>query len=222
MTAGPALSAPIILFNETFNGYTQFPINLPVGDPFNPGMPEKLEGASEFWYAARFETGAEAMVDDVGIQKWGCGQNQTPVGRVEDDGGILFRIDTTGYDQVVLEFDWRTFNASTDGRFTAGYHVGDNLGIDSGANRTTTQQDWSHWVQLLRRTPYDIFEHKIFNLPGNVGPVWVAFWMDDEEGHYGKVDNIKVTADMTSVIPEPSTLALVIVPLLARRRFRLV
>lgn len=211
---------PVVLFNETFNGYTSFPNAIPAGDPINIGIPEISEGASEFWYAARFETGAEAMVADLGVQKWGSGRNETPVGRFEDDGGLIFRIDTTGYSQIVLEFDWRTFAAASDGRFTVGYHVGDNLGIDKTTNRTTTQQDWSQWVELLRRTPLDNFEHKSFNLPGNVGPIWVAFWMDDEEGRYGKIDNVKVTAGQTLVIPEPASAAILLLSMLSLARLR--
>jgi PEP-CTERM motif len=47
------------------------------------------------------------------------------------------------------------------------------------------------------------FEHETFLLPDGVPYLYVAFWMDDGEGDYGKTDNVVVSA-----VPEPGTLGL--------------
>jgi hypothetical protein len=49
--------------------------------------------------------------------------------------------------------------------------------------------------------------------------VWVAFWLDNGEGDYGKLDTVQVSA--TTLIPEPGTALLVLGGLVgfgARRR----
>ena len=63
------------------------------------------------------------------------------------------------------------------------------------------------------------FEHELFSLPDEVAYLYVAFWMDDGEGDYGKLDNVVVTAN--AVVPEPSVAPLLVAgaaALVARRR----
>ena len=211
-----------LLFSETFNGYTSFPSQIPSGDYVNTGLPQISEGANAFWYGARFQSGSGTIDSDLAVQKVGGSGNNTPVGRFEDDAGIVLRINTTGYENVNLTFDWRTFLAETTDRFTVGYHVGDNLGFDTGANRyRDLTGTWStSWTQLLSASANNYFTTQSFALPDNVGPVYVAFWMNNGEGDYGKLDNVVITG--TLLIPEPSTGSLMllagVVWLMGRRR----
>lgn len=157
------------------------------------------------------------------MQQFGGGTDQTPVGRFADDAGIVLRVDTTGYTDVNLSFIWRTFLAETPDKFTVGYHVGDDLGFaTTGANRyrDLSPSGWNQWTQLMSASVSDSFQNQSFALPGNVGPVYVAFWMNDGNGDYGKVDNVVISADM-SPIPEPATTSLLIltsVALIVHRR----
>lgn len=214
-----AQSAPVLLFSENFNGYTHFPVAIPAGDPVNLGIPEVSEGAQKFWYGARFEGGVGTIDSDLFVQKWGSNLNETPSARFEDGAGLLFRIDTTGYGNILLDFDWRTFATQPVNRFVVGYHVGDDLGLNTTTNRLLTL-DWTKWTELLRSPRVDAFRHEQFALPGNVGPVYVAFWIQSIETQYGKIDNITVNAGTVIVIPEPAAgmLGLLVLVFLGKRR----
>lgn len=212
-----ANSSSATLFNETFEGYTSFPTENPVGyspgDFVNMGIADISEGASEFWYGARFQNVGESILDDIAVQQYGGGLNETHVGRVAHDAGMVLRIDTTGYQNVNLSFLWRTFQAESPDRFTVGYHIGDNLGFaTSGPNRflnlSTGPGAWAtSWTQLLSGTAGDAWRSKSTTLPSNAGPIYVAFWLNDGHGDYGKFDNILITANPIAV-PEPTVLAL--------------
>jgi hypothetical protein len=222
-----ARSGGVELFHETFNGYSSFPSQIPSGDYVNTGIPLTSEGADEFWYGVRFQSGSGTIDSDLAVQQFGGGTNQTPVGRFEDDAGIVLRVDTTGYANVNLSFSWRTFLAETTDRFTVGYHVGDNLGFaTSGVNRyrDLSPSGWSQWTQLLSASANNSFQIQSFTLPGNAGPVYVAFWMNNGESDYGKVDNVVISADVIPV-PEPATTNLIILSgvmllIVCRRRSR--
>ena len=227
--AAPAPAATI--FFEDFNGYTSFPAFNPPGDPVNPGIPKISEGADYDWYAARFEqadsTCSGASLDcDVAVQKAGGGTNPTPVGRTEDDVGLLFSIDTTDLVDVVLSFDWRTFSATSGDQLVVGYYLGDIPASVFGSARSAdlrfTAYSWANWVELDRQNAHDNFTHQVFDLPEDAGTVWVALWLDDGEGDFGKVDNVQVTAT-AKPIPEPSTALLTLagLALLAVRSRRL-
>jgi hypothetical protein len=214
------------LFSESFDGYTSFPNQIPSGDYVNPGIPQIAEGADEFWYGVRFQSGTGTIDSDLAVQKVGGAGNNTPVGRFEDDAGLVLRVDTTGYENVNLSFDWRTFLAETSDRFTVGYHVGDDLGFaTSGPDRyrtlTSGSGSWnSGWTHLLSSSATNSFQSASFALPDNAGPVYVAFWMNNGEGDYGKVDNVLITG--TLMIPEPATASLMALAgaalLVSRRR----
>jgi hypothetical protein len=196
------------LFSETFNGYTNFPSQIPSGDYVNPGLPVVSEGANAFWYGVRFQTGTGTIDSDLAVQKVGGSGDATPVGRFEDDAGLVLRIDTTGYENVNLAFDWRTFLAESSDRFTVGYHVGDDLGFDTSANRyRDLTGTWpTSWTQLLSASASNAFSSENFALPSNAGPIYVAFWMNNGEGDYGKLDNVLITGTLS--IPEPGSTAL--------------
>ncbi len=212
-----ANSSAITLFNETFEGYTSFPAENPTGynppDMVNMGIAEISEGASEFWYGVRFQNVSDPINDDLAVQQYGGGLNETHVGRVAHDAGMVLRIDTTGYQNVNLSFLWRTFQAESPDRFTVGYHLGDNLGFTtSGPNRflnlSTGPGAWSSgWTQLLSGMAGDDWRTKNSTLPSNAGPIYVAFWLNNGHGDYGKFDNILITANPI-VVPEPTVLAL--------------
>lgn len=225
-------SSGVTLFNETFEGYTSFPSENPTGynppDMVNMGIAEISEGASEFWYGVRFQNVvSESIESDLAVQQYGGGLNETHVGRVAHDAGMVLRIDTTGYQNVNLSFLWRTFQAESPDRFTVGYHIGDNLGFTtSGPNRflnlSSGPNSWSSgWTQLLSGTAGDAWRSKTSALPSNAGPIYVAFWLNDGHGDYGKFDNILITATPINV-PEPTALALGLIgvaALAARKKF---
>ena len=224
------------LFWEDFEGYRSFPSQIPLGDPVNVGLPEISEGAKTLWYAARFEAPRSACGDgtlgcDLTVQKFGGSGNPSHVARFEDDGGLLLRVDTTNLQNIVLSFDWRTFSASAYDQLVAGYFVGDIADSVFGSDRTADflsgPNAWSNWRELTRQSRHDAFTHEQYALPSNVGPIWVAFWLDDEGsdrgsiGDYGKVDNVSVSAETRPSVPEPGVGALGLAGLLAfARRWR--
>jgi hypothetical protein len=233
--SGSAAAQAVTLFNEDFEGYTSFPVWDPFLDPVNPGIARISEGANEIWYGARFETPDGGTIDsDLAVQKFGgpLSANNTHTGRVEDDAGMLFRIDTTGVSGVNLSFDWRTFLVNfTSDRFVVGYHVGAiaGFGACSGEGEDgcfadlRTSLPWSagNWTELLRASRSSSWTSESYllgNDADNQSEVWIAFWMDNGEGDYAKFDNVMVTA-----VPEAETYAMMLAGLglvgfMARRR----
>jgi hypothetical protein len=207
------------LFAEDFNGYSSFPALDPFGDPVNPGLPSLAEGADQSWFGIRFDDPTSGTIDqDLAVQQFGGILNLTPVGRVEDEAGLVFQVNTIGMTSSTLDFDWRTFSATGEDRLRAGYFVGD---IPAFATSNTfdargTAWAWANWTPLLSGKN-DVFQHATYALPANQASIWVAFWLDNGEGDYGKIDNVVVTA-----VPEPAAAVLLFaaVALLALRRRR--
>jgi len=235
--SGAGTAQAVTLFSEDFEGYTSFPTWDPFLDPVNAGIPTISEGANEVWYGARFETPDNGTIDaDLAVQQFGgiLSSNNTHTGRVEDDAGMLLRIDTTGMSSVNLSFDWRTFLVNfTSDRFVVGYHVGPiaDFGACSGEGETgcfadlRTSMPWSagNWTELLRASRSSSWTGESYllgNDANNQSEVWIAFWMDNGEGDYAKFDNVLVTA-----VPEAETYAMMLAGLgligfMARRRTR--
>lgn len=230
--SGAGTAQAFTVFNEDFEGYTSFPHTDPRGIQVNNGIPQISEGASEIWYGARFETPDNGTINqDLAVQRFGGGTNNTHTGRTEDDAGLLFKLDTTGLDAITLSFDWRTFSASTTDRFVVGYRVGavpgfgtctgeGEAGCFATGNLNTTMpwyQDQNvqtnpvltgNWSQLLRDTRSNVWQGESFLLPDaveNQSQVWFAFWLDNGEGDYVQIDNILVTA-----VPEADTYAMIL------------
>lgn len=207
----------VTLFDEDFEGYTTFTGFL---DPVNSGIPKLTEGASETWYAARFQgasTGLNTLNGDLAIQKFGGGTNNSHVGRVSDDAGLVFKIDTTGYSSATLSFDWRTFKAETGDKIVVGYHNGpiSEFGSCNGngssgcfAELGSGSNSWtSGWTQLLQSGPSDSWASQSYALAPGQSEVWVAFWMDGTGSDYAKFDNVLVTA---APIPEADSWAMLL------------
>ena len=226
----------VTLFSENFEGYTSFPNYDPFLDPVNSGIAKLSEGAQQTWYGARFEGtdtllstySTQASIDaDLAIQQFGglpiLSTNTTHTGRVADDAGMLFKINTVGYTNVNLSFDWRTYKAETTDRIVVGYHVGaiSDFGADfagsacagngesgcyadlrSGANSWT-----SGWTELMRDSASYSWNSENLALAAGQSEVWVAFWMDNGNGDYAKFDNVLVTA---TPVPEADTYAMLL------------
>jgi len=225
-----AHAATVQLFAETFDGITT---GYSGGDPQQFGIPTSgggttiNGGADKDWYGARFEPPNNGTIaQDVGVQKIGGGPNGTPVGLVEDDAGLMFKIDTTGYENITLEFDWRTFSAYGTDRFVVGYFVGDlTAGHPDGfaSNRTIDLRNADHggtngawnwnpingggntgdWTELLRdrNNTWSTGVSFDLTLADNAPEVWIAFWLDNGENDFGKFDNVSVTATVVPVPP---------------------
>lgn len=227
-----------ILFNETFEGVDTGYYNAYCGwgctHSIQTGVPianggTDITGADENWYGARFEYPDGGRIDqDIGVQEFGGNSNQTHVGLVEDDAGLMFKINTTGYENITLSFDWRTFVAGSRDRFVAGYFVGDLLngvseeqpgsrtydlrnaahgGTDASYNWTQTDGSNSgNWNELLRGTRSNDWTSETFSLSlaSDQTEVWVAFWLDNGEGDIGKFDNVLVTGDLIPAVPVPA------------------
>jgi hypothetical protein len=210
-----------IIFQETFENYNV------TGDT-NVGVPLLSEGAMQTWYGGRFESPNDGTIDsDIAIRRQpGVFPDQVTYARFEDDAGILFNISTLGYENVSLAFDWLTHNLESGDRFVAGYYVGDidftNDTADGAEENlvhrfTTDGPAWSSWTELLRDTNPNSWDTENFALPSNTASIWVAFWLDNGERDYGKVDNVIVTG---TVIPAPGALAFLAVCCLTPRRRR--
>lgn len=264
MQAGAAQAAT--LFAEDFEGYSSFPTivntftGVPAGHPtagtvqerINGGLPLRSEGAKEIWYGARFEgdgaTGA-SVSGDLAVQNYGSinrhddpNRNYTHVGRFEDDAGLVFRISTTGYTNVQLGFDWRTYNVESTDVVRVGYRLSNpGFGTCTGSGESGCLADlrsgagqWTSWTEFTLsdaatagspRGNNNSWLHESFLMPAGAAEIWVAFWLDNGEGDIGKIDNVVVTA--TAVVPGPVPLpaavwllgsAMVGIAVVARRR----
>jgi PEP-CTERM motif len=195
----------VSLFHEDFDGYTKFPDEHPSNDFNNAGLPQISEGADALWYGGRFETPDSGNIQqDLAVQQFGGSPNNTPVGRMEDDAGLLFNISTAGFFNVVLEFDWRMFSGGTGDLGRVGYYVGPITGF-AGDRTKNMIGEWDNWTELATQNSNSWSNNVQFTLPGGQSSLWVAFWLDDGEGDFLKIDNIDVTGQL---VPEPTTFVL--------------
>lgn len=206
----------LTIFDETFDGYTDFPDEVPDGDEVNLGPPTLAEGASESWFAARFGAPETDFDCDLAIQESGGSGNKTPVGRFEDQAGLLFAVDTTGLTDVLLSFDWRTFAAPSGDQSVVAFFVGESPFDGAGLAGEPCEHDGCSdlasldpglFTELLRVDVHSDFTHHEFALPSGAGIVWVAFWHDGGENDYTKLDNVRVTA---TAVPEPAAALLLL------------
>ncbi|MEX0679689.1 MAG: PEP-CTERM sorting domain-containing protein [Pirellulales bacterium] len=192
------------LFWEDFNGYTVFNDEHPANDWTNAGLPEISEGADELWYGGRFQTpDAGTIQQDLAVQEFGGSPNNTPVGRAEDEAGLLFNVDTTGYLSITLDYDWRLFSGGSGDVLRVGYFVGSITGF-AGDRTKNMIGEWGNWTQILVGSSSS-WMHDTEPLPAGQSSVWVAFWMDNGEGDFIKIDNIHVQGEL---VPEPTTFVL--------------
>jgi hypothetical protein len=232
------------LFHEDFNGYTVFPDQFPAYDPINFGVPLISEGADNDWYGARFETPDYAIhpdpiqdiLLDIGVQKIPGGGRPSPgpVGRAGDDAGLLFKITTTGYENISLSFDWRMFSAASADKLVVGYttmNLDPFFGVErvadffndpaAGNSNQATAVNWwtNNWTELLRDNNGNGWTTSNLALPSNSPHVWVAFWIDNGDADFTKIDNVWVSG---TVIPTPAAAlpSLGMITLLAFRRRR--
>ena len=198
-----------VLFYEDFQGYNSFPNQQPEGYPSNQGLPLQSEGAKEYWYGGRFQDSDNASINNaLGVQKNGGGSNNTHVGLVSDDVGMLFHLSTVGLTSASLSFDWRTLWTASYDRLRVGIFVGDlNFGNSRFQDFFASSNEnffWGPgWTQILAGNS-DAWHHALAALPLGKANVWVAFWQDGAYCSYGLVDNIKVDCTGPNV-PEPST-----------------
>lgn len=219
----------VVIFSETFDNYTGFPSssNDTGNHRTNYGVPTVAEGAdSPLWLGGRLEFGNGSISSDVGVLQYADGRNganNTPAGRVDDDAGLVARIDLTQFFDPTLSFDFRTFSLETNDRFVAAYYIGDDLGLPngtydwfndpargngdmSGSDPNGAANPWyqANWTEVLRSTSPGGFTNvgpiTLSGAGGNV--IYLAFWLDNGEKDLGKVDNILVEAQQ---VPEPTT-----------------
>ncbi len=234
LMAVTALSANAnTIFWEGFNGYASNPgfpgsSNDLGGHRTIYGVPTQAGGAdSNLWMAARFEAfDSDPLTSDVGVLRYGSGSSGgtygNPAGRVDDDAGLVIRLDLTNYQLAQLAFDWRTFNTESTDRFVVAYYVGDGLGTPNNAydwfndptkgasDMTATDPNgqantWyvNNWTEVHRGTSPNSFQQESGILLPVGDVIYLAFWLDNGDHDLAKVDNIHIEGVL---VPEPSSM----------------
>lgn len=228
----------VTVFEEDFNGYAGNP-NFPSspndlgGHRTIFGVPTTAAGAdSDLWLAARFEApDDDPIAGDVGVLKHRNARRNrfAPAGRVDDDAGLVVKLDLTGLINVELAFDWRTFATESNDRFVVAYYQGDedlgapggvfdwfddpNLGNGDMSANGGTANPWylDNWTEVLRDTSPTGFQSESgIGIPTG-GVTYIAFWLDNGDHDLAKFDNIVVMGDPDpnqNGIPEPASLVL--------------
>jgi hypothetical protein len=115
---------------------------------------------------------------------------------VEDDSGIFFEINTAGYTNVSLDFDWLTRNAYGSDFVQVGYTTTDMSGYFTDGETNTIL---SGFFTTFNLGTSDTWQSYSMDLP-DADSVWVFLALNDGEGNYGKFDNISVNG---SPVPIP-------------------
>jgi len=192
-------AATTTLFTESFDGITS-------GYTGNrlDGVPVTGTGADQNWYGARFEKPDNGtIVQDVGVQNDGA----TPVGVVEDDAGLMFRVDTRGYSSISLSFDWSSLLTRTiDDGMVVGYFVGDiTQGHPDGTfaiDRTIDLRNQKHFTSGTETSGiYDgAWNWSVDAWGGNTGN-WIELMRADSGGVWqtGQTFELTAAADQAEV-----------------------
>lgn len=81
-----------------------------------------------------------------------------------------------------------------------GYFVGSITGF-AGDRTKNMIGEWGNWTEILVGNS-NTWLHDVEPLPAGQASVWVAFWLDNGEGDFLKIDNIHVHGTQ---VPEPTT-----------------
>jgi hypothetical protein len=123
---------------------------------------------------------------------------------------MLFHVSTLGLVDATLDFDWRTFLAESSDRLKVGYYIG-TLTFDGNRlhdwyadfGQAGAENWWANnWTQLLSASASNSWNDETFPLPVGHADIWIAFWLDNGEGDFAKIDNVHVQGQL---IPEPSS-----------------
>ncbi len=227
------------LFNETFDSVKGFNCDWSYGfcDKRKYGVPSQANGADNDWTGVRFERPDSGRIHkDVGVQKYGGGTNLTHTVAVKDDAGLMFALDTTGFENISLSYDWRTFydgSYNEPDELVVGYFVGDvtaglpasqvngfkntldlrnaaHGGVDGDWNwGNTTGGNNGEWVEIFRGGPNNNWstENILLGIDvANAGAISIAFWADADNWATGKFDNVMVFGDSVSAVPVPAAI----------------
>ncbi len=225
----PLSAQATTLFSDNFNSYGSD--SQSASASFQAGVTHGTSG----WYGARFQNGYGAAINDLRI---GCplcfefGDVQHAI--LQDDVGLLLNINTTGYSEVALSFDWRTALTVQGDAFFAGYYEGD-LSSEFGSSNIAQFNSlhgpawfFTDWTQIAAgRVGGGGASVVDYYLPVGVESLWLAFWFNDSrlgagiECAFGYLDDVHIRGN---VVPEPATALLFGIGalgagMLRRRRF---
>jgi len=172
----------------------------------------------------------------IGVQKYGGGTNGTHTGAVKDDAGLMFTLDTKGFENISLSFDWRTFYEGSyyePDELVVGYFVGDvTAGLPAtqinsfkntldlrNASNGGVDGDWNwgnsavgnngDWVEIFRDGPNNIWMSEnilLGNDAADASSISIVFWADADNWATGKFDNVMVAGDRISDVPVPAAI----------------
>lgn len=226
-----ASASTVTLFFEDFEGYTFPPIGSNGVPAYDPGVPSLAEGAKEIWYGAHFAppnvSGSQSL-NDMGVQQPADYRPLDTIqgGRLSNEAGILFRVDTSAFTGASLSFDWATWYPEPLDRFRFGYRIGSlPFGPCTGmgeagcyADFTGVPDFWSgQFVELGSgqsppvAPPGGPGKSESFALPV-VSELWIAFWMDSSvetascpnyRCGIAMLDNVRVIA--ATAVPLPGS-----------------
>jgi hypothetical protein len=119
----------------------------------------------------------------------------------EDDTGMFLQIDTTGYENVSLSFNWATGSTTLGDYAQVGYYVGDisNLFNDGYANNDITGGFTE--INLGTGVPWQSYS---LALAADTASIWVFLGLNDGNGDFAKFDNLSLTGEEMRPVPVPA------------------